>query len=308
MSDMSKKKIKSKQKSIIAKNTIRNDNPISNSINPIIYIWNQIKSITLKDIILITIAFVLGYLFNDSIKKEDFDKYSRFSSENDKIIISQLLELNQKIEYKDTLDIPLPGIDIAMLVKLIRTDENRKQFVYDKGESLDKNRISVYLDELNNLCFRIINKYSETFTIKFTYNEYPELFSKPLFLFFEYGKSENLSYMKMFINEKVVLKQINKYSLNFEYEKLLLNDPEKKIMLDIPQNEKHSIGTDLEKKYGGNFVLYNLGVTNNTLSSVDKRNYLNVVNKFVTRILSLPNRIEQKIFFNMFLNGKKVEA
>ena len=44
----------------------------------------------------------------------------------------------------------LPGFSYHMFVVLKASPEKRKKFLFDMGESLEKNRISIYFDEINN--------------------------------------------------------------------------------------------------------------------------------------------------------------
>lgn len=71
--------------------------------------------------------------------------------------------------------------------------------------SIEKDRISLYLDKEDNLCFRVIDRNSETYTLKIPHSEKVAL-NKLYYLNFEVGIGEKHSFLKFFVNGQLVEK------------------------------------------------------------------------------------------------------
>jgi len=126
-------------------------------------------------------------------------------------------ELYNSSNFKKLLAITpekIPGLSFHLFIRLKKNLKNRNKYIFDYGTSMSKDRISLYLDKNNNLCFRVISVDSHAFTVKIiqkinTYNV-NELF----YLNCRLGYSNNLSIIRILINGNEVAKK--EYSCNIK--------------------------------------------------------------------------------------------
>jgi hypothetical protein len=156
------------------------------------------------------------------------------------------------------------GFSIWMLTKLTEESKSGRKFIVDVGD-VGKNRLSVYLDDKNDLCFRVIDDFSEVYTVKLPKKKYPYLDRFSLFTF-EFGKSDRYSFVKIILNGQYQAKSVYDYKIEFS--------------LSQEQRKSLTLGADLTGSNHGNFFLAELVAYSTTLNQEEKKG---LVNYFTTK-------------------------
>ena len=161
-------------------------------------------------IILTALGGYGAYHFKKKIdlKKDTEQKESQLASEQ-RIIASISDSLKQisssaSPDQVDKADRGLPGLAFQAVFTIHTQTEKRDKYLMDMGDALDRNRVSLYLDENNDLIYRIIDDLGTPHIIRISQgiNTFqPE--AKYLFTI-DYGLSPDYSFMRMFINDKEV--------------------------------------------------------------------------------------------------------
>jgi len=161
-------------------------------------------------IILTALGGYGAYHFKKKIdlKKDTEQKESQLASEQ-RIIASISDSLKQisssaSPDQVDKADRGLPGLAFQAVFTIHTQTEKRDKYLMDMGDALDRNRVSLYLDENNDLIYRIIDDLGSPHIIRISQgiNTFqPE--AKYLFTI-DYGLSPDYSFMRMFINDKEV--------------------------------------------------------------------------------------------------------
>lgn len=173
--------------------------------------WLNLSQATIVVGILLTALGGYGaYHFgkkNDSKKAEE-QKESQLASEQR--IISSLTDTLKQIQSTaspaqvDKADRGLPGRAFQAVFTIHTQTEKREKYLMDVGDALNRNRVSLFLDENNHLVYRIIDDEETSHVVRVrpgidTFQ--PE--AKYLFTF-DYGISADYSFMRLFINDKEV--------------------------------------------------------------------------------------------------------
>ena len=121
------------------------------------------------------------------------------------------LDLERKFEHfaipelnSNTKD---PGFGIVLIIKFLPQSQFRRKYIMDLGETIDKNRISLYLDPNDILTYELIDSVGSIYNTKIPNSEYQ--FNKFMILYCEYGFSSNFSYFRIFVNGHLITQ--NKY-------------------------------------------------------------------------------------------------
>jgi len=108
-----------------------------------------------------------------------------------------------KIQYIQTGNIAdttsLPGISISLLLSIPNQKKSKEKYILDYGESISRNRISIYLDADDRLTFRIIDSSSNHYSAKIDNKKFT-LRNKLCYILCEYGESGNSSFIRILIN------------------------------------------------------------------------------------------------------------
>ena len=111
-----------------------------------------------------------------------------------------LANLDQNKNNTNFFDLRRPGFSILMVLKLGNPIHGRDNFIFDCGQNVESNRISIFLDSNTNLCFSVTDREAKPLVIKVR----PALDTfqlGSLFYFLcEYGSVQDFSSVRMVIN------------------------------------------------------------------------------------------------------------
>jgi hypothetical protein len=93
------------------------------------------------------------------------------------------------------------GYGISGILMANEVLDNKRKFIYDVGETLDKNRASIYVDADNNMVFRIIDDNGETYSVKATPNFLTYKKNAFYFLYCDIGYSKDYSFMRIYLDD-----------------------------------------------------------------------------------------------------------
>lgn len=181
------------------------------------------KKISKLTILIISLIFLytIAEFFKSKIEKQNQEK--------DKVeVIDAINKTHDLIGIKE-----FPGFTITTLVSIEELNDKRRKYIFDIGVDPNTNRISLYLDNGNNLVYCIIDNDGVPHTIKIPQKIHTFEFNTLYFLHCEYGDAEEYNFMRFSINDT-----------HFEPLKF-------KNKLDIPKNLQQSnttMFTDIEKK------------------------------------------------------------
>jgi hypothetical protein len=163
------------------------------------------------------LGFLVGvfqFIFVDQIDKKDIEPLAKSAQLND--IATQLnklsLEINRNLNQTDTIEYPGFSFNLCALIK--KNPSKGKAFIFDRGNFLDKERLSCYLNQDNELCFRILDRAGENHTMVIKNDTNGFYFDRLLFITCEYGEKENRSFQRVIINGKEIERYT--FSKNFQ--------------------------------------------------------------------------------------------
>jgi hypothetical protein len=111
--------------------------------------------------------------------------------------------LFEKFEVPDiTSEASFPGASIAMVLNINQQNEKRRKYFFDLAENTNTNRISLFLDANDIMVFELIDGFGEKYNVRIPPNIFP--FNEYFFLYCEYGTTEELSFLRVFIENKLV--------------------------------------------------------------------------------------------------------
>lgn len=140
---------------------------------------------------------------------------SVISSEEDKEeIINTLQESIPFNKYNEINNKSFEGYSVNFVMNIRTVDEKKRKYIIDICKDSIKNRISLYLDNNNNLVYRLIDDESEEHIIKIPRKIYSFQLNVWYFIYFDYGYSNDFSFMRLYINDKLVGDKFFKYNLN----------------------------------------------------------------------------------------------
>lgn len=123
--------------------------------------------------------------------KDDFQNLKEFIDER----LADLQDLDT-IEY--------PGFSIIMGLVIKENLSTQRGFIYDSGNSRYEDRVSIYLNQKNELIFRVIDLLGEQYTVPIQQNKGGFELDRPLLLSFEYGEDAENSFIRVIANAKEV--------------------------------------------------------------------------------------------------------
>jgi hypothetical protein len=168
------------------------------------------------------------------------------------VIAKSIANLNKTESATNFSDLRFDGYSANMIIRLVKPVDGRDNYLFDFGQNWEKNRISLYIDTEQNLCFRVIDEDSQPMVIKAksaleTFN-----FGNLCFLTCEYGTTNNFSFVRLFVNGTQVAEK----------------HQDSPIIFSIPLSEMlFVLGSDLSKENGGVFDLRDYFAYSKTLNS-----------------------------------------
>lgn len=159
-----------------------------------------------------------------------------------------------------------PGVTVGLLVELIPQPQYRRKYIFDLAETLNKNRVSLFLDANNVLVFELIDNSGEIYNVKIPQKLYP--FNKWIILYCEYGKTDEFSFLRIFVENKLIDQHKFKFKIN----------------LPINFQERMTIMADvLGKNNAVMKVAYN-SVGHVTLGKTKRRGFFNTIKSYMKAI------------------------
>lgn len=109
-------------------------------------------------------------------------------------------------------DLEYPGVTASIVFNLAEQSISRRKYIFDLADQPDRDRLSLYLDADNILIFQIVDNKGEIYNIKIPPKEYS--FNKFMFLNCEYGTTEEFSFLRLFINNKLIEQRKFKFKIS----------------------------------------------------------------------------------------------
>ena len=212
------------------------------------------------------LIYIASFFQSKPITKEDI-KDLVTNERLDSILSIQLksIEISENLELSKSHK----GYSYQMMIYLDERKVDSRQFIFDSGDDFEKDRISLYLDTDNNLCFRIIDENKEVYTLKVPSGDNTFKFNELMFLICEFAKSDTAPFMKLYVN----LKDIANLVLPFSF----------RLAENI--NLKHTtIGCDLNGSNCVSFVISMFANGRKTFSTEEKRKLFNINKWYLSQV------------------------
>lgn len=151
-------------------------------------------------VVILTFHNFYGVFFNEKpLTKTDIDR------------------LFENFEIPDvTSETSFLGASIALVLKINEQDEKRRKYFFDLAENANTNRMSLFLDAKNIMVLELIDGSGEIYNVKISPKKFP--FNEYIFLFCEYGTTEELSFLRIFIENKLIEQTKFKFKINLPRE------------------------------------------------------------------------------------------
>jgi len=211
----------------------------------------------------VLLGLILAYAVIDLIKIRDADL------EKEKKHAEIIGEIHSIKGVDKPPDQSFPGYSIIFLLKVNEQIDSRRKFIVDIGLESDRNRVSIYLDRLNNLVFRVFDNEAEPHVIKIPKRIHTFQLGTFYHFYCEYGIAPEYSFMRMFIN-------------NTEVGKILFQEK-----LNLPEelsNDQIKIGADLYNQNNSKFDIKMFSTAHATLSSTDRSTFINAHENYLREI------------------------
>ncbi|WP_243349637.1 Shedu anti-phage system protein SduA domain-containing protein [Parabacteroides sp. FAFU027] len=163
-----------------------------------------------------------------------------------------------KNEYSNeyALSEDLPGFSFHMVIRILKKEDSEKQYIFDYAKNDQQSRISLYINNKSELCYRIIDDSNKTTEVCVDM-ENENLFGRMVYIVCEFGQHTDGFYMSISIN-------------GLEKEKRQRNT---QVSLKINPEEIY-LGCDYKRQYFGKFNLYTKALGNRTLKYNERLNML----------------------------------
>lgn len=211
------------------------------------------------------LALIFGILtlistFCASNCKDTLDNTEKLEAKNTQNKILEQLQHNdknvRKLVNSNNIDSEVDnkeryeGIAVLLQIKILKNQGRDRKFIFDAGNQ-KYNRISVYFDNMNNLCFRVIDINSEAHTVIMQRSKY-NLFDKYNIFLFEIGTSHSYSFIRVTLNGEIEVKNTYDYKINFNS--------------NLNIKEDITMGSDINIENFGNFYMTCQYIYNETLT------------------------------------------
>jgi hypothetical protein len=200
------------------------------------------KFIFFISLFIISLYIWEGYRVNSQIVQEKVR-----SDSSKKSLDSEINSLKYMIDtsFEDPVLKVKNGFSVSGILTIKSDTSHRRKFIFDTGESLYKNRISLYLDPGDNLILRLIDNNGETFSVTRKINFITFKINARYFIYCDVGTSENYSFMRIFLDDREVARQNFNSSINIKSEE---------------DFKGISLGSDIEGENNGNFEMSFLSI------------------------------------------------
>lgn len=234
----------------------------------------QIK-IALIGLCIIIIGIIL--LFTDipeNIKLKFFKSESEISSYTD-----DFKSLDEKINelYEDSIN--TVGCNHILVIRTYPVLVKRKKFIFDNGNNLKTNRISLFFDENNNLIYNVVDKYSKEFQLIIENNKCDSIFYKPVSINCEVLSNKFIWKQTIYVNNLEFEKNIFNFPLEFNFDSISGSNCDN---IDSCNNLK--LGFNLEMKYPASFDAFLFTKTKMPFNIEQKRKVHNIFKDILNKI------------------------
>jgi len=147
------------------------------------------------------VALVLG----SNIKQEKINNITgRYDIDVDVYQYNNILDLLKKrfAEYYGGSE-ELPGATIATVIELTKRPTDSQEYIFDMGQKLNSNRVSLYLKKDTGLNFEMITEHGQSRSVSIPLGENLAI-DEPVVLYIEIASSTELSYVRIFIGAKIM--------------------------------------------------------------------------------------------------------
>lgn len=154
------------------------------------------------------------------------------------------------------------GFSLSSILQIGDILDRRKKFIFDCGESMEINRLSLYLDYDNNLVFTVIDNSGVTYSVRAVPNFVSFKDNASYFLHCDIGFSKEFSFIRIFLDDRLV--GIQTFNNRISGEKLNMNN--------------FHIGSDMSGNYPGEFMVSSTIVWKKVLN---RKEIMGVMNNLV---------------------------
>ena len=183
--------------------------------------------------------------------------------------LSELLKINNT----DTTDIESTSFDI--LLKLSTMIEENEKYIFDAGKNILHNRISLFINNQDELCFRVIDKKEKNYYLKIPRKDYNFIYDFPTFLICEFVNSKNSSRLEIFAGTVSLKKNDFNHKIDFDFNELKSKNNH------LDSNINFKLGSDLLNNNFAAFDTFFFCQTKSLLSQIEKRKIQNIVKHYM---------------------------
>lgn len=154
---------------------------------------------------------------------------------------------------QDPADSVSDGFTLSAILVVNDSPDRRLKYIFDCGESMTLNRISLYLDRDNNLVFTVFDNSGVPYSVRSVPNFVNFKRGAQYFLHCDIGYSDDFSFIRIFLDDRMVGKQ-------------MFNN---RISAENIKGGNCTIGGDLNGENNGSFLLQSLVVWKKVFSRKD---------------------------------------
>lgn len=189
---------------------------------------------------------------SELLKPGEFPYEVARRSEVTNVIQGSIAEVNRVMLQVARTDVSFPGMSANYVLRLGIPVTNRDNFIWDEGEQLDRDRISLYVDPAHNLCFRVLDQNGKRFEAKAAPGNDTFEFGTGLYLRCEFGTTNGFSFIRLVVNGKQLAEDRQSSAIGFSH----------------PWNKFRMVmGADLMGTNGGVFDLVETWICSKTMDS-----------------------------------------
>jgi hypothetical protein len=148
-----------------------------------------------------------------------------------------------------------PGFAFNNLLCLGQPIAGRDNYIFDLGQDLARNRMSLFIDTNQNLCFRVIDQDSQAISVRVKLDSGMFNFSQTFYSLCEFGTSNNFSFIRIVINGNEMVEKHQAWP----------------IVISVPYHDMvQRLALDIAGGNGGVFRTRDFAVYTNTLIKEDE--------------------------------------
>lgn len=206
-------------------------------------------------------------------------KFSFFKKEPYKSpIINDFKPLANEINrlYTDTTNVI--GCNHILVISLNPIFENRRKYIFDNGYDLLSNRISLFLDESNNLVYSVIDSNMKEYNLTIYKNKLDSVFYYPVSIACEVISNKYIWKQAIYINDIEFEKNIYNYPIQFDFKKISGHCEQ------IDSCENFKLGYNLDMRFPASFDAFLITQSKTPFTSVERRKLHNIFKWFLNKL------------------------